>query len=129
LTGQIDRSSGVALVASILNRPSEALTLNRQQLCYIPAMKKLLSVLTVVAALASCSASETDFKSAAEELSVEQAGKANPDFTATAQCDDPSSTDVGTTFTCTVTYNDGDTAQATAEIVSDDTVKVTLAGG
>ncbi|MGK0275421.1 MAG: hypothetical protein ACI9N0_001805 [Ilumatobacter sp.] len=91
-------------------------------------MKKLLSALTIVAALASCSASETDFKSAAEEAAVEAAEENNPEFTATAQCDDPSSTDVGTTFSCTVTFNDGDTAQMSAEITSDDTVTITIAG-
>jgi curli biogenesis system outer membrane secretion channel CsgG len=87
-------------------------------------MKKLFAALTIFAALAACSASETDFKKAAEELAVETAEENNPGFTATAKCDDPSSTDVDTTFSCTVTFNDGDTAQLVAKIVSDDTVSI-----
>ena len=104
-------------------------TLDCQHLLYIPAMKKLLSALTVVAALASCSASATDFKSAAEELAVEKAEELNPGFTATAQCDDPASNEVGTTFSCTVTFNDGETTQLTAEIFSEDTVTIASPAG
>jgi hypothetical protein len=68
---------------------------------------------------------QTDFKEAAEEAAVEAAEAANPDFTATASCEEPSSTEVGTTFACTVTFNDGEVQAATAEIVSDDEVEVT----
>lgn len=72
----------------------------------------------------ACSATATDFKTAAEEAAVEAAEGANPDFTATASCEEPASTDVGTTFSCTVTYNDGDVAPVTATIRPDDRVAV-----
>jgi uncharacterized lipoprotein len=86
---------------------------------------KFISALAVVTVLAACSADETDFKKAAEEAAVEAAETANPDFTATASCEEPASTDVGTTFACTVTFDDGEVQAATAEIVSDNEVLVT----
>ncbi len=90
-------------------------------------MKNVLgTVASVMLMAAACSASEADYKSLAEETAVEAAETANPDFTATAVCDDPGSTDVGTTFGCTVTYNDGDVASATAVIGEDETVEVTV---
>ena len=89
-------------------------------------MRKLISTFALVSVLVACSASETDFQDAAEELAVEIAEEAAPDFTAQASCEEPSSTEVGTTFDCTVTFNDGDTVSAIAEIISDDTVEVTL---
>ncbi len=90
-------------------------------------LKKTVGMMMSVMVLAgACSASATDFKTLAEETAVEAAQEANPDFTATASCDDPGGTDVGTTFACTVTYNDGDVASATAVIGEGDTVEVTV---
>jgi hypothetical protein len=85
---------------------------------------RFIGAFAVLATLAGCSADETDFQKAAEEAAVEAAETANPDFTATATCDEPASTDVGTTFECTVTFNDGVVQPATAEIVSDSEVRV-----
>lgn len=83
---------------------------------------KFASAFAVFVALAACSADETDFQKAAEEAAVEAAENAG--FTATASCEEPSSTDVGTTFACSLTFDDGEVVPATAEIVSDDTVEV-----
>jgi hypothetical protein len=85
---------------------------------------KLISALAALALLTACSADETDFQKAAEDAAVEAAETANPDFTATASCEEPASTEVGTTFACTVTFNDGEVQPATAEIVSDTEVRV-----
>ena len=74
------------------------------------------------AVLSACSADETDFQKAAEEAAGQIAEDAG--VTATASCEEPPSTDVGTTFSCTITLEDGEVVSATAEIVSDDTVEV-----
>lgn len=89
-------------------------------------MKKIIALVALLTLLAACSATETDFKDAAEEAGVEAAETANPDFTATASCEEPSSTEVGSTFSCTITYDDGQTQPATAVILDDDFVEVTL---
>lgn len=86
---------------------------------------KFISAFAMFVVLAACSADETDFKEAAEEAAVEAAETANPEFTATASCEEPASTDVGTTFACTVTFDDGEVQSATAEIISDTEVNVT----
>lgn len=87
---------------------------------------KLISSIAMFGVLAACSADETDFREAAEGAAVEAAETAYPDLTATASCEDPASTDVGTTFECTVTFSDGDVVGGTAEIISDDEVEVTF---
>lgn len=103
-----------------------------QRRCRHPDPKKetghenFIALLALVVAIAGCCATETDFKDAAEKAGVEAAETANPDFTATAECDEPSSTEVGTTFSCTITYNDGDMQPATAVILEDDLVEVTV---
>ncbi|MFT7648775.1 MAG: hypothetical protein ACI8Y4_003529 [Candidatus Poriferisodalaceae bacterium] len=90
-------------------------------------MTRITGVLALLMVFAgACGATTTDFSAAAVEAAVAAAEGANPDFTATATCEDPSSTDVGTTFNCTVAYNDGDVANATATIVDSDTVNVDL---
>lgn len=89
-------------------------------------MKRILIGLSALLfVLAACSATETDFKETAEEAAVEAAEGANPGFTATASCQEPGSTDVGTTFSCTITYDDGDTQTWTAVIREGDVVEVT----
>lgn len=87
-------------------------------------MKRIISALALVLVLAACSADETDFQETAEDLAVEIAEEENPGFTAEAECEEPSSTDVGTTFDCTVTFDDGDQLTAEAEIISEDEVRV-----
>lgn len=84
---------------------------------------KLVGAFAVFIMLAACSADATDFQKAAEEAAVEAAENAG--FTATASCEEPSSTDVGTTFACSLTFDDGEVVPATAEIVSDNRVEVT----
>lgn len=42
-----------------------------------------------------------------------------------AECDDPGDGEVGSTFECTAQTDDGDTVEFTAEIISDDEVRVT----
>ena len=93
-------------------------------------MKRIIiaAVVSTLAVLTACSADETDFKQAAEDAAAEAAEDANPDFTAEASCEEPSSTEVGTTFSCTVTYSDGDVQEATAEIRENDEVYVSVAG-
>ena len=86
-------------------------------------MHKILGAVALVAVLVACgddSASTSDYQQLGEEAAVDAAEDANPDFTATAACEEPSSTDAGTTFACTVTYDDGDVADATAVIVKED---------
>jgi hypothetical protein len=85
-------------------------------------------VVTVVLVLAADEVEKTDFKETAEDLAVDSAIEANPGFTAEAECEDPSSTEVGTTFDCTVTFNDGDQLTVSAEIISEDAVKLGPAG-
>jgi hypothetical protein len=87
---------------------------------------KLASVFAVCVVLAACSASETDFQKAAEEALVEAAERDNPGFKATASCAEPGSTSVGTTFVCSLTFDDGEVLPATAEIVSDSRVNVSV---
>ena len=86
---------------------------------------------TFIAALAAggllitaCSADKTDFKAAAEKTIREELEKLI-DGDATADCDDPSSTDVGTTFDCTGTASDGTATVWSAEITGEKEVTVT----
>jgi hypothetical protein len=74
--------------------------------------------------LAACSPDKTDFRDAAsgviegdlaDNLSIDQLD---------ATCDDPSSRDVGTTFTCTATTPQGEELTFNAEIREDDEVFV-----
>ena len=92
-------------------------------------MKSLVIALSVVATVAACSADATDFKSAGESLVKEVAEEQFPDLTAEASCVEPSSTDVGTTFDCTVTFSDGGTLGMEAKIVENDTVVISSVDG
>ncbi len=92
-------------------------------------MKKTLIAGFAACALvvAGCSADKTDFKAAAEKTireSVENAIEGD----ATAECADPDSTDVGTTFECTSTAGDGTVIPFIAEITGEKEVTVTPAG-
>lgn len=51
---------------------------------------KFISAFAVFAVLGACSEDRTDFQKTAEDAAVEAAETANPDFTATASCEEPS---------------------------------------
>lgn len=78
----------------------------------------------VLILLAGCSASDTDFKAAAEKAIKGSDGLGEG---STAECEKPAGTDVGTTFACTGTDADGNAYEFTATISAKD--KVTVTGG
>jgi hypothetical protein len=85
-------------------------------------MKKLLvGVIACTALFAGCSADKTDFKKAAEKTIVDELKKTDP--AATAVCEDPTATAIGTTFNCTGTVN-GTPITLTATITKKDQVTV-----
>ena len=89
-------------------------------------MIKPRSIVCAVAAgtvvLASCSASSTDFKKAAEKaITGSQGLKAG----STATCDTPADNKVNTTFKCTGTDSAGNTYNFVATITSKTRVEVT----
>lgn len=67
-----------------------------------------------------CSTSSGDFKSEGEKFlqSPELAQEAGYKFS-NAECEDPSSTTVGTQFSCTATDNDGDDWEFVVEITGE----------
>ncbi len=71
-----------------------------------------------------CSADKADFSKAAEKT-IKELLEAATEGKATAECSDPGSTDIGTTFDCTGTAADGSTAVFVAQITADDKVVVT----
>lgn len=90
--------------------------------------KRVLSAAAAVLAvvgLSACSASETDFQEAAETAITDAADTEGVEVT-DVSCEEPGSTDVGTTFACSLTV-EGTTYTAPAEITSDDEVVVDLA--
>ena len=90
-------------------------------------MKKLLlSAIACTALFASCSADSTDFKKAAEDAMVKAYKDAG--ITATASCEKPASTAVGSTFVCTGTGADGATEPWLATITKKDAVTVAQSG-
>jgi hypothetical protein len=86
--------------------------------------KIVVGAIALSGVLAACSADKTDYKEAAEKA-IKDALK-EQDENATADCDDPESKDVGTTFDCTGTVN-GVTLSFVAEIDKKD--HVTVNGG
>lgn len=77
-------------------------------------------------ALVACSAGSTDFKDAAEKAIKSDNGGLGKGSTAT--CEKPSSTAVGTTFSCTGTAADGTVYAITAKIDKKDHVVVNSTG-
>jgi hypothetical protein len=64
-------------------------------------MKRLMvGVVVLAGVLGACSNDETDYKEAAEKFIEDELEKEGIEG-AEASCDDPESTDVGTTFSCT----------------------------
>lgn len=89
--------------------------------------KRALSAAAAVVAvvgLAACSASETDFQEAAEQAITDSATEEGVEVTGVS-CEEPTSTDVGTTFACSLTFEEV-TYTAPAEITSEDQVIVDL---
>jgi len=76
---------------------------------------------------AACSADKTDFKAAAEKTIKDEIAK-QIDGDASAKCDNPDSTKVGTTFDCVGTAGDGSTSLWSAEITSEKVVTVNFVG-
>lgn len=76
---------------------------------------------------AACSADETDFKAAAVKT-IKDAIEKEIEGDASATCDDPSSTKVGTTFDCVGTAGDGTEIPFLAEITGEKEVTVTPGG-
>ncbi|MEP1126542.1 MAG: DUF4333 domain-containing protein [Ilumatobacter sp.] len=88
-------------------------------------MKKLLVAPFVLVAVAvGCSASETDFQTAAEEAITGSFAELNDVEVSDASCDEPESTEVGTTFACTAEIEGFGTTDFIASIVSDNEVNV-----
>ena len=68
-----------------------------------------------------------DFRSDAEGFIVEDGGEVESQIGLgldQARCDEPGSTDVGTTFSCTAAGDDGQTYQFSVEITGDSTYQV-----
>lgn len=79
-----------------------------------------------LALLAACSADGDDFQRSAEEYIEGDriAAQAGTSFT-DAACDEPASTDAGTTFACTATAADGSQWQFVVTIVDDGNFEIT----
>ena len=71
--------------------------------------------------------SSFDFREAAEETIQDEIAK-QIDGTASAECESPDSTKVGTTFDCTGIAGDGSTSIWSAEITSEKVVTVSFVG-
>lgn len=78
----------------------------------------------IAAAVSESEPSVSEFRSIAESTAVELAEDAAPGFTAEAECAEPNSTAVGTTFDCTITFDDGEEVLVVAEITGENTVFV-----
>lgn len=85
----------------------------------------MIAAIATCGLLAACSADKVDYKTAAEKVARETVAGLNPGD-ATADCGDPASTDIGTTFDCTGTASDGTVYTFSAEITKDKEVTVTL---
>ncbi|MEO7397999.1 MAG: DUF4333 domain-containing protein [Ilumatobacteraceae bacterium] len=74
---------------------------------------------------AACSADKTDFKAAAQKtIRKDVEDNSGIEGDATVECDDPDSTDKGTTFDCVATAGDGTAFNYSAEITGDKEVTV-----
>lgn len=87
-------------------------------------MKKLIVIPFLLAAVAACSASETDFQKAAVDAITESFTEVNDVEVTDAACEEPESTEIGTTFACTAEIVGVGPTDFIASIVSDDEVNV-----
>ena len=85
----------------------------------------MIATVAACGLLAACSADKVDYRTAAEKVARETVEGLIPGD-ATAECGEPDSTDVGTTFDCTGTAIDGTVYSFSAEITKDKEVTVTL---
>jgi hypothetical protein len=86
----------------------------------------LAAGLAVVGA-AACSPDEGDFKNDAEGFIEDDDGEVESQVgvaLSDAACDDPASTDTGTTFNCTAVGDDGKTYEFSVEITGDNSYQV-----
>jgi hypothetical protein len=81
-------------------------------------------VLALAYVVAGCSADEADFKEAAEGAIEDEVAETLALGDLDAQCEDPSDTEVDTTFSCTATTVDGDVVDFEAVIGDDNEVVV-----
>lgn len=89
-------------------------------------MNRLLmaAALTSAALLAGCSADKTDFSEAAQKVISDEWKKQFDEDLDDVACDEPASTEVGTTFPCSATGPDGTGYTFTATISKKDEVSV-----
>jgi hypothetical protein len=76
---------------------------------------------------AACSPDKGDFKNDAQGFIEDDDGEVEKQIgvaLSDATCDDPASTDVGTTFACTAVGDDGTTYDFTVEITGDNSYQV-----
>jgi hypothetical protein len=88
----------------------------------IPALAGL-----ALAGVAACSPDAGDFKDDAEGFIEDDDGEVESQLglaLSDAACDDPSSSDVGSTFACTAVAEDGTTYNFTVEITGDNSYEV-----
>jgi len=87
-------------------------------------MKRLMvGVIVLAGVLGACSNDEADYKEAAEKF-IEDELEEKQGIEAEASCDEPDSTDVGTTFSCTASADGIDDLFFVAEISKKDQVSV-----
>lgn len=72
----------------------------------------------------ACSASTTNYRSAAQEVIEGEIADQAALGELKASCDEPAGTEVGTTFPCTAQTPDGETIEVSAVIAEDDKVQV-----
>jgi Domain of unknown function (DUF4333) len=84
----------------------------------------LVPLTVALALMAACSPDETDFSDAAETAIEGELAESLGLGEIEADCDDPPSTDDGTTFTCTAETEGGEAIDIEAEIQGDDEVVV-----
>jgi hypothetical protein len=80
-----------------------------------------------VLGVAACSPDKGDFKNDAEGFIEDDDGEVETQVgvaLSDATCDDPASTDVGTTFACTAVGDDGTTYDFSVEITGDNSYQV-----
>jgi hypothetical protein len=78
--------------------------------------------------LSACSASETDFKEDAEKLINDDDGKELQIDFDQASCEEPASTETGSTFSCTAVGEDGQTYTFTGTITDKNKYSIQLEG-
>jgi hypothetical protein len=87
-----------------------------------------LAAATALVALAACSADEQDYQREAEKFIEDEdgdvAGSLGLTFT-NAVCEQPASSDVGTTYSCTADGSDGTSYQFTVTIDKKNSLKIT----